>query len=62
MRPWVACVYDIPPEQVAGSSIKTKYEVRDGKPVLTRLPELNFIKAYHVVIPSFFIENLQLTG
>ena len=43
MRPWVERVYGIPPEQVVGSSIKTKYEVRDGKPVLTRLPELNFI-------------------
>jgi hypothetical protein len=28
---------------VVGSSIKTKYEVRDGKPALVRLPELNFI-------------------
>ena len=36
-------VYGIPPEQVIGSSIKTKYEYRDGNPVLTRLPELNFI-------------------
>ena len=43
MRPWVERVYGIPPEQIVGSSIKTKYEVRDGKPVLTRLPELNFI-------------------
>lgn len=33
----------MPPEQVIGSSIKTKYELRDGKPVLARLPELNFI-------------------
>jgi len=33
----------IPPEQVVGSSIKTKYEMRDGKPVLMRLPELAFI-------------------
>lgn len=33
----------IPPEQVVGSSIKTKFEMRDGKPVLMRLPELNFI-------------------
>ena len=29
-------------EQVIGSSIKTKYEMRDGKPVLVRLPEVNF--------------------
>lgn len=35
--------YGIPPEQVVGSTIKTKYESRDGKPVLVRLPELNFI-------------------
>jgi len=35
-------VYGIPPEQVVGSSIVTKYEVRDGKPILVRLPELNF--------------------
>jgi len=43
MRPWTESVYGIPPEQVIGSSIKTKFELRDGKPVLTRLPELNFI-------------------
>ena len=43
MRPWTEKVYGIPPEQVIGSSIKTKFEIRDGKPVLARLPELNFI-------------------
>jgi len=43
MRPWTEKVYGIPPEQVVGSSIKTKFELRDGKPVLARLPELNFI-------------------
>ena len=43
MRPWTEKVYGIPPEQVIGSSIKTKFELRDGKPVLARLPELNFI-------------------
>jgi phosphoglycolate phosphatase-like HAD superfamily hydrolase len=43
MRPWTEAVYGIPPEQVIGSSIKTKYEMRDGKPMLVRLPELNFI-------------------
>jgi len=43
MRPWVERVYGIPPEQVVGSSIKTKFEMRNGKPVLVRLPELNFI-------------------
>ena len=43
MRPWTEKVYGIPPEQVIGSSIKTKFELRDGKPVLVRLSELNFI-------------------
>jgi hypothetical protein len=43
MRPWVEKVYGVPPEQVIGSSIKTKFELRDGKPVLVRLPEVNFI-------------------
>ncbi|MCX5816031.1 MAG: HAD family hydrolase [Proteobacteria bacterium] len=43
MRPWTEKIYDIPPEQVIGSSIKTKFELRDGKPVLVRLPDINFI-------------------
>ena len=43
MRPWVERIYGIPPEQVVGSSIKVKYEMRDDMPVLVRLPELNFI-------------------
>jgi len=43
MRPWTEKVYGIPPEQVVGSSLKTKFEMRDGKPVLMRLPEINFI-------------------
>ncbi len=42
MRPWAEKVYGIPPGQVIGSSIKTKFELRDGKPVLVRLPELDF--------------------
>jgi len=43
MRPWVERVYGIPPEQVIGSSIRTKFEMRNGKPVLVRLPEIAFI-------------------
>jgi phosphoserine phosphatase len=43
MRPWTEKVYGIPPEQVVGSSIKTKFEMRDDGPVLVRLPEINFI-------------------
>jgi len=43
MRPWTEEVYGVPPEQVVGSSIKTKFEMHNGKPVLVRLPELNFL-------------------
>ena len=43
MRPWAERVYGIPPEQVVGSSIKTRFEIREGSPVLVRLPEVNFI-------------------
>jgi phosphoglycolate phosphatase-like HAD superfamily hydrolase len=43
MRPMTEKVYGIPPEQVVGSTIKTKYEVKDGQPVLMRLPEIDFI-------------------
>ena len=40
MRPWTERVYGIPPEQVIGSSGGLKYEVRDGTPVIVKLPEL----------------------
>jgi haloacid dehalogenase-like hydrolase len=43
MRPWSERVYGVPPEQVVGSSIKTRFEMRDSTPALFRLPELNFI-------------------
>ena len=43
MRPWTQAVYGIPPEQVIGSSIKVQFELRDGEPVLVRLPEIDFI-------------------
>ncbi len=43
MRPWAERVYGIPPEHVVGSSIKTRYEMRDGTPILVRLPEIDFI-------------------
>ncbi len=42
MRAWAENVYGIPPEQVIGSSVKTQFELRDGVPVLVRLPQLNF--------------------
>ena len=43
MRPWTEQVYGIPPEQVVGSSIKTKFEIKDGKPVIMREAEIDFI-------------------
>ena len=42
VRQWGERVYGVTPEQVIGSSIKTRFELRDGKPVLMRLPHLNF--------------------
>ena len=43
MRPWAERVYGIPPEQVVGSSGKLKLEVRNGTPVLVKLPEVDLI-------------------
>lgn len=43
MRPWTEAVYGIPPEQVVGSSIRTRFEMRDDGPVLVRLPEIEHI-------------------
>jgi len=43
MRPWTERVYGIPPEQVIGSTIKTKFESQNGTPVLVRLPQLDFV-------------------
>ena len=43
MRPVTQRLYGIPPEQVVGTSVVTKYELRDGKPVLVKMPEIFFI-------------------
>ncbi len=43
LRVWAERVYGVPPEQVVGSSVSTRYEVRDGEPVIVRLPEIGFI-------------------
>jgi len=43
MRAWVEKVYGIPPEQVVGSMGKQKFELRDGKPVLVKLPAVDFV-------------------
>lgn len=43
LRVFAEDVYGIPPEQVIGSSIKTKFEIHKGKPVIVRLSEIDFI-------------------
>jgi phosphoglycolate phosphatase-like HAD superfamily hydrolase len=43
MRPWAEKAYGIPPEQVIGSQQDVKFEMRDGKPVLTREPKFAFV-------------------
>jgi phosphoglycolate phosphatase-like HAD superfamily hydrolase len=43
MRAFTEKIYGIPPEQVIGSSGKQKFELRDGKAVLAKLPEVDFV-------------------
>ena len=43
VRVYAQKVYGVPPEQVVGSSIATKYEEKDGKPVLMREPKVFFV-------------------
>jgi len=43
MRVFAEQAYGIPPEQVIGSSGKQKFELRDGKPVLVKLPAMDFL-------------------
>jgi phosphoglycolate phosphatase-like HAD superfamily hydrolase len=43
MRVWVERVYGIPPEQVVGSTARTKYELRDSGPVLIKTLDYLFV-------------------
>jgi phosphoglycolate phosphatase-like HAD superfamily hydrolase len=43
MRVWVERVYGIPPEQVVGSTARTKYELRESGPVLIKTLEYLFV-------------------
>lgn len=43
VRVYSEAVYGVPPEQVVGSSIQTRYEIRDGKPELLREPKIFFV-------------------
>lgn len=43
VRPWAERVYGVPLRRVIGSSLKTKFEVRDNQPVLIRTSEINLL-------------------
>ncbi len=43
MRVFAEEGYGIPPEQIVGSSIVTKFDRRDGRPILFRLPQVSFV-------------------
>ncbi|MFD1218189.1 MULTISPECIES: HAD family hydrolase [Microbulbifer] len=43
MRVFAEQTYGVPPEQTIGSSLKAKYEMRDGKPAIVKLPDINLI-------------------
>ena len=43
MRVFTEQVYGIPPEQVVGNVGETKLEMRNGKPVLVKLPKVNLV-------------------
>ena len=43
MRAFAEETYGVPPEQVIGSQGKLKFELRDGKPVLVKLPDVQFV-------------------
>jgi phosphoglycolate phosphatase-like HAD superfamily hydrolase len=43
MRPWVEKAYGIPPEQVVGTVSKVEFEIKGGKPTLTRKAQLDFV-------------------
>jgi haloacid dehalogenase-like hydrolase len=43
MRTFTQKVYGIPPEQVVGSTGQLKFELRDGKPALLKLPAIDLV-------------------
>jgi phosphoserine phosphatase len=43
MRPVTEEAYGIPPEQVVGSSVVSEFQVKDGKPMLVRMPKIDFV-------------------
>lgn len=43
MRPWASVVYGILPEQLTGSTVKTRVEEREGRLVVLRLAEVDLV-------------------
>ncbi|VTR91251.1 haloacid dehalogenase : NapD-like protein OS=Pirellula staleyi (strain ATCC 27377 / DSM 6068 / ICPB 4128) GN=Psta_1819 PE=4 SV=1: HAD [Gemmata massiliana] len=43
MRPWAEKVYGVPPEQVVGTTFKTKYAAKDGKSTVVIEPHIDLI-------------------
>jgi len=43
MRPMTEQAYGILPEQVVGSSVVSEFQIKDGKPVLVRMPKVAFV-------------------
>lgn len=43
MRPWMREVYGIPPEQIIGSSGRTSFRLDGDRPVIEKLPEVEFV-------------------
>ena len=43
MRPWAENAYGIPPEQVIGTISDVQFSIKDGQPILTRLPKISFL-------------------
>jgi hypothetical protein len=43
MRAFAEMTYGVPPERMIGSSGKLKFEMRDGEPVLIKLPQIDIV-------------------
>lgn len=43
MRAWAPAVYNIPAEQIIGSSVEAEYKVVNGEPQVVRVPKVNVI-------------------
>jgi len=43
MRPWAEKSYGIPPQQIVGSSGKTEFQLKDDKPIIQKLPDIEFV-------------------